>query len=135
MYIWAPLFSNKPSRILMLKSVLNYEQDYGSIILYFAAVNTPSLEVAMFQTISWNEEWHYYNCLKETRHGNSRKHASIACGQLLRKLWTFLDEQYIFGNLTHKCPQNCVIVHIYPFLLDTISSFGKDCNLWHFYML
>ena len=24
--------------------------------------------------------------------------------------------------LTHKCPQNCVIVHIYPFLLHTISK-------------
>ena len=32
------------------------------------------------------------------RHGKSCKHASIACGQLLRKLWTFLDEQCIFGN-------------------------------------
>ena len=32
-------------------------------------------------------------------------------------------------------PQNCVIVHINPFLLDTIKSIGKNSNLWHFYML
>ena len=37
--------------------------------------------------------------------------------------------------LTHKCPQNCVIVHINPFLLHTIQSIGKNSNSWLFYML
>ena len=32
------------------------------------------------------------------RHGKSRKHASVACGQFFRKLWTFLDKQRIFGR-------------------------------------
>ena len=28
-----------------------------------------------------------------SRHGKSRKHASIACGKFLQKLWTFLQKQ------------------------------------------
>ena len=33
-----------------------------------------------------------------SRHGKSWKHASIACGQFWRKLWTFLEKQHFFGS-------------------------------------
>ena len=38
--------------------------------------------------------------------------SSIACGQFLIKLWTYLDEQQIFGSFyvwTHQLPQVCII--------------------------
>ena len=38
--------------------------------------------------------------------GISRNHASVACGQFLRKLWTFFDEQEFFLVVfTHQWPQ------------------------------
>ena len=42
------------------------------------------------------------------RHGKSRKHASTDCGQIFRKLWTFLDKQQIFDRCTHKWPKFCI---------------------------
>ena len=32
-----------------------------------------------------------FQVLQVVRHGKSRKHVSLACGQVFRKLWTFLD--------------------------------------------
>ena len=40
----------------------------------------------------------FENDLRKNEHGKSRKHASNACGQFLIKLWTFLNEQQIFGS-------------------------------------
>ena len=55
------------------------------------------------------------------RHGKSRKHASNACGQFLRKLWTFLFKpQFFFAIFTHQCSQVCIIIHN-----DSICFFRK----------
>ena len=45
-----------------------------------------------------------------SRHGKSCKHASNACGQNLRKLWTFLDKKHFIAVFTHQCPQVCIII-------------------------
>ena len=44
--------------------------------------------------------------LSSCRQGKSRKHASIACGQFLRKLWTFLDQQQFSFSFYPSMPTN-----------------------------
>ena len=53
--------------------------------------------------------------LNPTRHGKSRKHASVVCGQFLRKLWTFLDKQQFSCSFYPSMP---TILHYYPQLLN-----------------
>ena len=48
------------------------------------------------------------------RHGKSRKYASIACGQFLRKLWTFLDKQQFSCSFYPSMP---TILHYYTQLI------------------
>ena len=45
--------------------------------------------------VHWNKE----NLNIVNRHGKSCKHASVACGQFLRKSWTFLDKQKTLGSV------------------------------------
>ena len=39
------------------------------------------------------------------------RHASSACRQFLRKLWTFLDKQHIFGSSHPTSPQFFMPIH------------------------
>ena len=55
----------------------------------------------------------------KTRHGKSRKHASNACGQFLRKLWTFFVKQQFSPINAHKSA-----------LLSTINAFLFK-NIWY----
>ena len=48
------------------------------------------------------------------RHGKSRKHASNACGQFLRKLWTFCVKQQFSCNFHPSLPPS---LHYYPQLM------------------
>ena len=73
---------------------------------------------------------------KQCKHEKSPKHASVACGQLLRKLWTFLDPQQIFGSLYASMATNLhYLSTINLFLLKNIQCFGKYWNKCHFLWL
>ena len=62
---------------------------------------------------------------KLVRHGKSCKHASRACGQFLRKLWTFLEIRQFMSVFPHKC---ALLYTIIPFLLEIMECIGKICN-------
>ena len=66
------------------------------------------------------------------RHGKSRKHASNACGQFLKKLWTFLDKQQFSCSV---CPKVVIIIHNSSFLLENIWYNEKNSNFRQFYFL
>ena len=50
----------------------------------------------------------------EVRHGISRKHASIACRQFLKKLWTFLEKLQFSLSFYPPMPTS---LHYYPQLI------------------
>ena len=70
------------------------------------------------------------------RHGKSRNHASTACGQFLRKLWTFWDKQRILGiffsSMAISLHNSCTII---VFQLRQIQCIEKNGYLGRFYML
>ena len=55
----------------------------------------------------------------QKKHEKSRKRASIACGQFLRKLWKFLDLQQFFGSFYPSMPTN---LQNYPQLIHICSK-------------
>ena len=64
---------------------------------------------------------------QNTRPGKSRKHAIIACGQFLRKLWTFLHNQQHFCSfypLMATSLQYLSTMNL--FLFKNIQSIGKN---------
>ena len=71
----------------------------------------------------------------KSRHGKSHKHASIACGQFLSKLLTFLDKQPLLQFWPINAHKYVLLSTINPPLLENIWYDGKYCNFGHFYML
>ena len=67
-----------------------------------------------------------------TRHGKSRKHASIALGQIFRKVWKFLDKLKIFGRLSVNAQKSALLATINQFLSESIKFIGRNCNSGQF---
>ena len=66
------------------------------------------------------------------RHGKSRKHANIACGQFLRKLWTFLDKQQYFDSFY---PSMATSLYYYPQLIHFWMKISDKMEKIQFYAL
>ena len=70
------------------------------------------------------------------RHGKSRKHASIACGQFLQELWTFLYKPEVLAVFTYQLSQVCITYPQSIYFSSKISNIlGKKINVGHFCMI
>ena len=70
----------------------------------------------------------------EAGYGKSRKHASNACGQFLKEMWTFLDQQQLFVSF-YLLSKLIFLSKNNPGFKENIQCVGKNYNEGHFYML
>jgi len=69
-------------------------------------------------------------------YGKIRKHAIIAFGQFLRKLWTFCINNKFLAAFTPQLPQVCITFpHLIYFSINISNVLGKKFNFDHFYMI